>query len=84
MNNNNRETAKEGSNIVINQNFENYNVSGRIIYSDIYINKPENQDYNPEYVHSGTTSICRTGKKSGRGAFSLFDKEMPELEIGKK
>ena len=84
MNNKNRETAKEGSNIVINQNFENYNVSGRIIYSDIYINKPENQDYNPEYVHSGTTSICRTGKKSGRGAFSLFDKEMPELEIGKK
>ena len=70
--------------VLISQNFENYKESVHTIFSDIYVNRPENENYNPDYVHSGTTSICRSGKLNYRGAFSLFDEGMPALEIGKK
>ncbi len=75
---------KQNKGIVINQNFENYTPSIHRMYSDIYVNKPQNENYNSEYVHSGTTSICRSGNIGNRGGFSLFDEGMPALEIGKK
>lgn len=69
---------------VIVQNFENYFPTVHRMYTDLYVNSPENENYNPDYVHSGTKSVCSSGKASSRGAFSLFDEGVPALEIGKK